>query len=235
MRGKETFAGYVARSGGITPAHAGKSQLLTGQADSPRDHPRTCGEKLKPNMKRRRSMGSPPHMRGKARKFSGLVANNGITPAHAGKSPHRLRSISPERDHPRTCGEKVNVLVPVLLLVGSPPHMRGKDERRPEGRGGGGITPAHAGKSFARFSTFSRHWDHPRTCGEKCQPSSGLLHAMGSPPHMRGKGTMILDSGILTGITPAHAGKSYTKLCGKLLLGDHPRTCGEKAMAFTSR
>ena len=45
-------------------------------------------------------------MRGKARKFSGLVANNGITPAHAGKRPGRAPGWAPVRDHPRTCGEK---------------------------------------------------------------------------------------------------------------------------------
>ena len=45
-------------------------------------------------------------MRGKARKFSGLVANNGITPAHAGKSCNPFFKLDLPRDHPRTCGEK---------------------------------------------------------------------------------------------------------------------------------
>ena len=49
----------------------------------------------------------------------------GITPAHAGKSPLRLRVCLPARDHPRACGEKVLALLDIAYSRGSPPRMRG--------------------------------------------------------------------------------------------------------------
>ena len=54
-------------------------------------------------------------MRGKALYgvFEGLVG--GITPAHAGKSKNTFIGQSPAEDHPRTCGEKV----PLILICGT--------------------------------------------------------------------------------------------------------------------
>ena len=52
----------------------------------------------------------------------------------------------------------------------------------------GGITPAHAGKSFGLVIKFLRHGDHPRTCGEKRDVGRNESGQPGSPPHMRGKG-----------------------------------------------
>ena len=72
----------------------------------------------------------------------------------------------------------------------------------------GGITPAHAGKSFGLVIKFLRHGDHPRTCGEKSLPSFFSSVNWGSPPHMRGKGYREQVQAIWNGITPAHAGKS---------------------------
>ena len=91
-----------------------------------------------------------------------------------------------------------------------------------------GITPAHAGKRAARAGGRAHSRDHPRTCGEKACLSAIASHASGSPPHMRGKVAGGSGKTLLTGITPAHAGKSLNQL---LILGiswDHPRTCGEK-------
>ena len=72
----------------------------------------------------------------------------------------------------------------------------------------GGITPAHAGKSFGLVIKFLRHGDHPRTCGEKFCSKFTRLSTAGSPPHMRGKGYADCTEKLRFGITPAHAGKS---------------------------
>ena len=65
-------------------------------------------------------------------------------------------------------------------------------------------------------------------CGEKSivAPSSGPC--TGSPPRMRGK--VLYRSGPDAGgrITPAYAGKSYTRTCYAYNVRDHPRVCGEK-------
>ena len=70
-----------------------------------------------------------------------------ITPAYAGKSSVADKTFTPQRDHPRLCGEKGHICMIAQNESGSPPPMRGKD-----GAGGGGkkmkgITPAYAGKS----------------------------------------------------------------------------------------
>ena len=72
-----------------------------------------------------------------------------ITPAHAGKT--RVIGVAAEivEDHPRACGENLFELAIMLMLRGSPPRMRGKLYYSPVSGTSRGITPAHAGKTFA--------------------------------------------------------------------------------------
>ena len=91
-----------------------------------------------------------------------------------------------------------------------------------------GITPAHAGKSVVLLRRRHFNQDHPRTCGEKINSTLQDNVKQGSPPHMRGKVVLPLWLPLLTGITPAHAGKSRPKATQDAAGRDHPRTCGEK-------
>ena len=75
-------------------------------------------------------------MRGKACPKSQIFRFQRITPAYAGKRPpHRLRGPR-SWDHPRLCGEKGFSIIVT--------------------NGGGGITPAYAGKSLAEFGKTSK-------------------------------------------------------------------------------
>ena len=56
--------GFKTRSR-ITPAHAGKSDIIVFSAGITEDHPRICGEKAFGFVKVYGRQGSPPHMRGK--------------------------------------------------------------------------------------------------------------------------------------------------------------------------
>ena len=92
--------------------------------------------------------------------------------------------------------------------MGSPPHMRGKVWPGVCALIIGRITPAHAGKRVAHINSAAQLQDHPRTCGEKHTVLNIKIDRIGSPPHMRGKGSA-KAMGIKTiRITPAHAGKS---------------------------
>ena len=106
--------------------------------------------------------------------------------------------------------------------------MRGKETRTLTLFGKMRITPAHAGKSRAIFSRTRAKQDHPRTCGEKGGAGKTTTASNGSPPHMRGKAVRSYREIYIEGITPAHAGKSYTYVFAPSKTGDHPRTCGEK-------
>ena len=65
-------------------------------------------------------------MRGKVSLVDFIRSRLGITPAHAGKSSYSLSERCIKEDHPRTCGEKDLEKRQAVILIGSPPHMRGK-------------------------------------------------------------------------------------------------------------
>ena len=148
-------------------------------------------------------------MRGKVYNFIQYSANLGITLAHAGKRLRGAYGGLYAGDHPRTCGEKLNLTPEQGPFLGSPPHMRGKVGRSMFRAPRTGITPAHAGKSPLCKGYICAIWDHPRTCGEKWLHTSVSPRPLGSPPHMRGKA--------------AH--DANKRESGR----DHPRTCGEKS------
>ena len=86
-------------------------------------------------------------MRGKGIPREWLVAECRITPAYAGKSNHLCRSFRDRRDHPRLCGEKIQILRILFKIGGSPPPMRGKAASVVGMALAFRITPAYAGKS----------------------------------------------------------------------------------------
>ena len=168
-------------------------------------------------------------MRGKVVQRSMFAAYLGITPAHAGKSSACLISSPARWDHPRPCGEKRGRPRALLHLPGSPPPMRGKGARFRLPVNVVGITPAHAGKSFACFVLQIVTRDHPRPCGEKTRAKLPEMFVEGSPPPMRGKGAYIRYAQGVVRITPAHAGKSSIRQAARPGAVDHPRPCGEKS------
>ena len=74
-----------------TPACAGKSAAATAEASMERDHPRVCGEKSCASGSIHGPSGSPPRVRGKVFGDWSENALLGITPACAGKRPHKKR------------------------------------------------------------------------------------------------------------------------------------------------
>ena len=70
-----------------------------------------------------------------------------ITPAHAGKTFDKYGKNGHVEDHPRACGENVEVVEFDSLGEGSPPRMRGKLSEQAPSVNILRITPAHAGKT----------------------------------------------------------------------------------------
>ena len=161
---------------------------------------------------RSRSSGSPPRVRGKVVAHGCVLFDVGITPACAGKRRCAASTQSPERDHPRVCGEKFEDQAVCAAKFGSPPRMRGKE---PDGD----RLPAE-------------RQDHPRVRGEKYYWIAKTMPPWGSPPHMRGKGKLdgIIPAGV--GITPAYAGKRIWASSAKTFLRDHPRDAGKRIVGL---
>ena len=112
MRGKLRLVGYRHHTHRITPAHAGKTLRKYMRSYSGADHPRACGENPRRRHTRRTATGSPPRMRGKPKCIGDFQVAGRITPAHAGKTPHRLCPLRGRSDHPRACGENLVVSAP---------------------------------------------------------------------------------------------------------------------------
>ena len=150
-----------------------------------------------------------------------------ITPARAGKTSIRSRTLPITRDHPRSCGKDIIPSKPSKLESGSPPLVR---ERRVNGAiivQIVGITPARAGKTRYLLLPRTTKKDHPRSCG-KDQPC-GLSASMklGSPPLVRERRDGSNKLSKVFRITPARAGKTECALSYDMRNKDHPRSCGK--------
>ena len=166
MRGKRSGTAFRRRARRITPAHAGKTKLYGCNQCARPDHPRACGENLRPFAASSPSFGSPPRMRGKLCVHLVKPVVGRITPAHAGKTESRKRHKKGDADHPRACGENFSSHITLKSDRGSPPRMRGKRHLRAQPRRYRRITPAHAGKTGEDINCRCFLTDHPRACGE---------------------------------------------------------------------
>ncbi len=115
---------------GITPACAGKTFQAVYKQEPDRDHPRVCGENGFLNSSFATARGSPPRVRGKLDEFKAKRLALGITPACAGKTSTARPPHSPDRDHPRVCGENLGVQFSQSGVWGSPPRVRGKQVKK---------------------------------------------------------------------------------------------------------
>ena len=149
MRGKACFFQLGEVPAGITPAYAGKSLTDPQPVFSNQDHPRLCGEKSTIHHVLNKEIGSPPPMRGKGHTAMCTLVLHRITPAYAGKSGLICKEFQKFWDHPRLCGEKFPPPKSSASAWGSPPPMRGKDEKITLEGMTSRITPAYAGKRSA--------------------------------------------------------------------------------------
>ncbi len=109
MRGQVTIITQIQAPNGITPADAGTRNF--GYCSGPRtwDHPRGCGDKLYTWTPSLTTRGSPPRMRGQDAEITDALPGGRITPADAGtRSADQALSFMC-RDHPRGCGDKVDL------------------------------------------------------------------------------------------------------------------------------
>ena len=147
MRGKPIGAKEKLDKQGITPAHAGKTDVRDGGKCDWKDHPRACGENAPCCRTAQRRKGSPPRMRGKPGHGRLSFVLYRITPAHAGKTITLATLRTLLQDHPRACGENPLIVFQSTAPGGSPPRMRGKRHQKIRYHYRSGITPAHAGKT----------------------------------------------------------------------------------------
>ena len=170
-------------------------------------HPHVRGENLPGMVFRAAFAGSSPRVRGKHTGIAFFIWIDGLIPARAGKTFRRVPYPTPNRAHPRACGENHWLASLEPLAMGSSPRVRGK--RRFRGRLDlvAGLIPACAGKTGALIGVWA------------C--------AHGSSPRVRGKRSTL--SVLLLGmrLIPACAGKTTSLWRAIFNIPAHPRMCGE--------
>ena len=150
--------------------------------------------------------GSPPHVRGPPPHGTTEQTSAGITPACAGTTRTRNDICKAGGDHPRMCGDHIQLSLVRLPHLGSPPHVRGPLRSLLDNSTFVGITPACAGTTQRLTIIAFMGRDHPRMCGDHLYFLALLCLPQGSPPHVRGPPSGLGSLTGCPGITPACAG-----------------------------
>ena len=189
---------------GFIPAHAGKSVGHRSQHQDRRAHPRSRGEKLYMPRVTFQTPGSSPLTRGKHLCADAVTWDQGLIPAHAGKT------------WSRPCGSNAR--------HGSSPLTRGK--RRGTIRRGlcAGLIPAHAGKTVPDWEHKALPGAHPRSRGENHRRSAPNGIKSGSSPLTRGKRAKVCPRHYRLRLIPAHAGKTFSEPLRRSRAWAHPRS-----------
>ena len=226
-RGKRSGRAAKRLVQGIIPAHAGKTRSWRRLRPRPRDHPRSRRENRCHSSAIAIPKGSSPLTRGKHVGETQVQDRLGLIPAHAGKTRSCLVCPRRPRAHPRSRGENPTLLITTPHVQGSSPLTRGKH------RGGGldlrddGLIPTHAGKTPRSRRYGTSRWAHPHSRGENRKSLLPTASQYGSSPLTRGKHRVCVHHLIITGLIPAHAGKTRfaTRQTGSGRA--HPRSRGE--------
>ena len=126
-------------------------------------------------------------MRGKQQGHPAKRCASGNIPAYAGKTESNANANRMFQEHPRVCGENLQLHMAGNIAMGTSPRMRGKhlfmagvdiDARN---------IPAYAGKTGCMTYARILCGEHPRVCGENCRTWGGLAYVSGTSPRMRGK------------------------------------------------
>ena len=211
----------------LIPAHAGKTVAPRVIGVRRRAHPRSRGENLPLWVLPSSGEGSSPLTRGKHSDAQMRVDLEGLIPAHAGKTVVWGDSCPRMRAHPRSRGENVAKGVARALGEGSSPLTRGKQHRSRLYLEKHRLIPAHAGKTPRRRLFTIRHPAHPRSRGENLARAFESWACLGSSPLTRGKPIRSVPSVVVSGLIPAHAGKTMRPRPIQSGRGAHPRSRGE--------
>ena len=228
-RGKplEGLAGLL--SGRLIPAHAGKTPAIAGDAPWLQAHPRSRGENVVVCLPPSDTAGSSPLTRGKHVRRIRPCLLRGLIPAHAGKTMRPPCLIGRGAAHPRSRGENTRVMRAGWVSPGSSPLTRGKPGLRLQPHHAGRLIPAHAGKTYEGDVEPGFSVAHPRSRGENLAWAVEGARAYGSSPLTRGKRSVREDERTMTGLIPAHAGKTLHVPPARSWCPAHPRSRGENA------
>ena len=109
---------------GITSACAENTYQQKIEEITAEDHLRMCGEHFLNNCSTCHNLGSPPHVRRTLLVDDQQTGVWGITSACAENTAPDLAVTNSLKDHLRMCGEHATTKSILVVLTGSPPHVR---------------------------------------------------------------------------------------------------------------
>ena len=207
-RGKPRPSSTRRRALRLISAHTGKTPRLSDRSCHVTAHPRSREENIDAWQLPERHVGSSPLTRGKPSRRKTPTLNTGLIPAHAGKTVASWRIRQAARAHPRSRGENYRPGHCEHRCDGSSPLTRGKRFGVEVAAVGGGLIPAHAGKTPPARAAYLPGRAHPRSRGENASASCAYPSTPGSSPLTRGKRPCPSHPGRPSGLIPAHAGKT---------------------------
>ena len=125
-RGKRREVRRCVPASRLIPAHAGKTFQAELEMIRDRAHPRSRGENRSMAVAFSASSGSSPLTRGKRHMTFDARRDQGLIPAHAGKTWRRSRGSDTGGAHPRSRGENTACSAGRASVMGSSPLTRGK-------------------------------------------------------------------------------------------------------------
>ena len=132
--------------------------------------------------------GSSPRVRGTGIALQSGSISGRFIPACAGNRDNQRLEDTFQTVHPRVCGEQFLVVLPVFVVVGSSPRVRGTVHTEPTNIRIDRFIPACAGNSHYREDHDCARSVHPRVCGEQAIVIFTIVVVNGSSPRVRGTG-----------------------------------------------
>ena len=132
------------------------------------------------------------------------------------------------RDHPHACGDKLLLLVVIVLKLGSSPRVWGQVIQGGSHALTQRIIPTRVGTSSVLSYRFGDNRDHPHACGDKLFLFWGFNGNGGSSPRVWGQETLPKFLRRSIWIIPTRVGTSFPTFTYITYLQDHPHACGDK-------
>ena len=211
---------------GITSACAEQTRSTAFQHHRGGDHLRVCGADAGVLLFELVHAGSPPRVRSRLVGLALAVGLRGITSACAEQTTVVNNITYNVTDHLRVCGADTVATTLAMMVGGSPPRVRSRQDLRDRRRETLGITSACAEQTPSDRAEPQTPRDHLRVCGADRHFVEIDLIASGSPPRVRSRRTGEFERLRILGITSACA--EQTRPCSRAdrPCRDHLRVCG---------
>ena len=189
----------------ITSACAEQTQAGLQLPQHRADHLRVCGADHAEPVYTYAPLGSPPRVRSRLVGLALAVGLRGITSACAEQTTVVNNITYNVTDHLRVCGADTEATTLAMMVGGSPPRVRSRQDLRDRRRETLGITSACAEQTPSDRAEPQTPRDHLRVCGADRHFVEIDLIASGSPPRVRSRPSFCGDRSDCLGITSACA------------------------------